>query len=47
MSTIPGHKGDSTSLLLELLPSETPTKTNVGKDVRKKEPLYTAGGNVS
>jgi hypothetical protein len=24
----------------------TPT-TNVGKDVRKKEPLYTVGGNVN
>jgi hypothetical protein len=23
------------------------TKTNVGKDVAKKEPSYTAGGNVS
>jgi hypothetical protein len=33
-------------LLLELLSSRTQT-TNVGKDVRKKEPLYTADGNVN
>jgi hypothetical protein len=30
-----------------LIPSRTPTTTNVGKDERKKEPSYTAGGNVS
>jgi hypothetical protein len=30
------------------LPSlETPPTTSVGKDVGKKEPLYTAGGNTS
>jgi hypothetical protein len=44
MLNIPGHKGnakyniDSTSLLLEWLPSRTQTITNVGQDVRKKEP---------
>jgi hypothetical protein len=54
MLTIPGHKGnsnqnhtDSTSLLLEQLPSRTLTTTNVGEDVGKKEPSHTAGGNVS
>jgi hypothetical protein len=26
---------------------KTPTPTNVGEDVRKKEPSYTAGGNAS
>jgi hypothetical protein len=36
----------STSLLLEL-PSRTPQTANVGKDEGKKEPSYTAGGNVS
>jgi hypothetical protein len=35
------------SLLLELLPSRTPTPTNVGKDAGKKEPSFAAGGNVS
>jgi hypothetical protein len=32
---------------VELLPSGTPQTTNVGKDVRKKEHSYAAGGNVS
>jgi hypothetical protein len=26
---------------------KTPPPANVGKDVEKKEPLYTAGGNAS
>jgi hypothetical protein len=26
---------------------KTPPTTNVGKDVRKKEPSYDAGGNLS
>jgi hypothetical protein len=30
-----------------LLPSRTPPPTYVGEDVGKKEPSYTAGGNVS
>jgi hypothetical protein len=38
---------DSTSLLLELLPSRTAPPTNVGEDVGKKKPSYTAGRNVS
>jgi hypothetical protein len=29
------------------LKKRTPTTTNVGEDVGEKEPLYTAGGNVS
>jgi hypothetical protein len=33
--------------LLELLPLRTPPPTNVGEDMGKKEPSYTAGGNVS
>jgi hypothetical protein len=40
-------ENDSTSLLLEWLPSRTQTTTNVDEDVGKKEPSYTAGGNVS
>jgi hypothetical protein len=38
---------DSISFLLEWLPSRTQTATNVGKDVGKKEPSYTAGKNVN
>jgi hypothetical protein len=38
---------DSTSLLLEWLASRTPPTAYVGKDMGKKEPSYTAGGNVS
>jgi hypothetical protein len=38
---------DSTSLVLNWLSSRTQTTTNVCKDVRKKEPSYTVGGNVS
>jgi hypothetical protein len=34
-------------LLLDWLPSKTKTTTNVGKDVGKKEPSYTDGGNVN
>jgi hypothetical protein len=30
-----------------LLPSRTPPTTKVGEDVGKKEPSYTADGNVS
>jgi hypothetical protein len=33
--------------LVEWLSSRTPPTTNVGKDTEKKEPSYTAGGNVS
>jgi hypothetical protein len=32
---------------LELLPSRKPPTTNVCEDVGQKEPLYTAGANVS
>jgi hypothetical protein len=53
MLAISSHEGnanqnytDSTSPLLEYPSLETPTKTGVGKDVGKKEPLYTAGGNA-
>jgi hypothetical protein len=35
------------SLLLEWLSSRTPTTTNAGEDVGKKEPSYTVGGNVN
>jgi hypothetical protein len=38
--------GDSTSPLL-WISSKTPATTNVGKDVGKKKPAYTAGGNGS
>jgi hypothetical protein len=30
-----------------MLPSRTQTTTNVGEDVGKKEPSYTAGGDVN
>jgi hypothetical protein len=47
----PGNKGnanqDPISLLLQWLPSRTQTTTNVGEDVRIKEPSCTAGGNVN
>jgi hypothetical protein len=33
--------------LLEYPSLETPTTTGVGKDLEKKEPLYTAGGNAN
>jgi hypothetical protein len=33
--------------LLEYLPSRTPPTKNVGEDAGKKEPSYTAGGNVN
>jgi hypothetical protein len=53
MLDIPGHKVnanqnhvDSTSLLEEWLPPPTQT-TNVGEDVGRKEPSYTAGGSVN
>jgi hypothetical protein len=41
-----------TTLRFHLIPIriaiiKTPPTTNVGKDVGKKEPSYTAGGNVS
>jgi hypothetical protein len=38
---------DSTTLLLEWLPSRTQTTRNVVEDVRKKELSHTAGGNVN
>jgi hypothetical protein len=51
--TIPGHKGNANqnhikipSHPLELLP-RTPKTINVGEDAGKKEPSYTAGGNVN
>jgi hypothetical protein len=54
MLTIPGCKGNANQNHtknpphpLEQLSSKTPQTTNVGEDVRKKEPSYTAGGNVS
>jgi hypothetical protein len=54
MLNITGFKGnanqnhvDSTSLLLEWPPSRTQPTTNVGEDVEKMEPSYTAGRNVN
>jgi hypothetical protein len=55
MLNIPDHKRKmqvKTMLRFYLTPvrmatSRTPTTTNVGKDVEKKEPSYTAGGNVN
>jgi hypothetical protein len=37
----------SNSLLLEYLPSRTPTATNARKDAGKMKPSYTAGENIS
>jgi hypothetical protein len=34
-------------MLLEWLSSRTPSPISVGEDVGKKEPLYTAGVNIS
>jgi hypothetical protein len=45
-STFLPHK-DSTSLLLEWLPSRTQTTTNAGKDVGKKEPSHIVGEDVN
>jgi hypothetical protein len=36
-----------TTLRFYLTPVRTPPTTAVGKDMGKKEPLYTAGGNAS
>jgi hypothetical protein len=51
MLTIPDHKGNINQnyVKFHLTPVRirTPKTTNVGKDVGKKEPLYTAGRNVS
>jgi hypothetical protein len=52
MLTIPGHKMQiKTILRFHLIPVRMVTikntKTNIGNDVGKKEPLYTVGGNVS
>jgi hypothetical protein len=56
MFTTPGQKEVQikTTLRFHLTPvtpvkisSRTPTTTNVGVDLGKKEPSYTAGGNVS
>ena len=38
---------DSTSHLSEWLSSKRPQIINVGKDVEKREPLYTVDGNVN
>jgi hypothetical protein len=38
---------DSTSPLLEWSSLATPLTTGAGKDVGKKEPSYTAGGNAN
>ena len=38
---------DITSYLSEGLSPKRPQITNVGKDVEKRKPLYTAGGNVN
>jgi hypothetical protein len=43
-SAIKRSKG---AFLLEWLPSRTQTTTNVDEGVEKKEPIYTAGGNVN
>jgi hypothetical protein len=46
-STAKRKKKDSNLFLLEWLPPRTQTAINVGEVVGKKEPLYTAGGNVN
>jgi hypothetical protein len=54
MLTFSSHKGNAnqTTLRFHLTPVrraiiKNTTTTGVGKDVGKKEPLYSAGGNVS
>jgi hypothetical protein len=50
MLTIPGHKGNANQNHTKIPPqpcqNSTPP-TNVGEDMGKKEPSYTAGGNAS
>jgi hypothetical protein len=52
MLTIPSHKRNANQNYTKIplhsckLSSRTPT-TNVGKDAKKREPSYTAGGNAS
>jgi hypothetical protein len=47
MFTIPGLKGNANQNHTKIPPSRTPPTINVGGDVGKKEPSYTAGRNVS
>jgi hypothetical protein len=50
MLTIPGNEENTSQnhiKMLEWLSSRTPQTTNVGKEMRKKEPSYTVGGNAS
>jgi hypothetical protein len=54
MLTISSHKGNANQNHTKIPPhpleqpsSKTPSTTGVGEDVRKKELLYTAGGNAS
>jgi len=41
------HNEIFTSYLSEVLSSKTTSGTNVGKDMEKREPLYTVYGNVN
>jgi hypothetical protein len=50
MFTIPGHKGNTNQKHVKIPPikmAHFKNTTNVGKDVRKKEPSYTAGRNIN
>jgi hypothetical protein len=49
MLTISGHKGNANQnhTKIPLTSMRTPPTTNVGEDAERKEPSYTAGGNVS
>jgi hypothetical protein len=51
MLKVPGHQGNTNqnpliSLLIEWLSSRTHITTNVGEEVRIKEPSYTVGGKL-
>jgi hypothetical protein len=50
MLNIPGHKGNANQrfyLIPIRMTTIKNTTTNIGKDVRKKESSYTAGGNIN
>jgi hypothetical protein len=47
MFSIPGHKENVNQNYVKISarPSQKKKRTNIGEDVREKEPLYTVGKN--